>query len=125
MHNAVADFHFLVLVHERLADIRVVSVLTGRVADECRPIGNRFLSDGLGKILSRGKDGRGGPDGADRRHINVFGGKSDERSGGSRICIDVSISGDGNAIERGGDFFRRVQPPTVGVHFNHDCARFS
>src|SRR5690242_2639369 len=55
VHNAVPDFHFLVLVHERLTDIRVVSVLTGRVADECRPIGNRFLSDGLGKILSRGK----------------------------------------------------------------------
>src|SRR5436305_13534193 len=95
VHNAVADFHFLVLIHERLPDIRVVSVLTGGVADERRPIGNRFLSDCFGQVLSGGKDGRGSPDGADRRHVNMFGGKSDERPGRARVRTYVSISGAG------------------------------
>ena len=54
----------------------------------------------------------------------MFRRKSDERSGRSRICIDVGIGGDGDAIERGGDFFRRIESPSIRVHFNHDCTGF-
>ncbi len=33
MNHAIADFHFLVLVHEGLADVRIMAVAQGRAAD--------------------------------------------------------------------------------------------
>ncbi len=38
MNDAVADFHFLVFVHERLGDVGIVAVFDCRTTDERRPI---------------------------------------------------------------------------------------
>src|ERR687892_329508 len=38
MNNAVADFYFFVLVHERLGDVGIVSIFDRGTTDEGRPI---------------------------------------------------------------------------------------
>ena len=49
--DAVADFHFLVLVHECFADVGVVAVARGGAADERRPIGDAFCLSRLAEDL--------------------------------------------------------------------------
>jgi len=43
MNDAVADPYFLVFVHERFRDIRIMPVFDCRPADKRRPIRNRLL----------------------------------------------------------------------------------
>ena len=43
MDYAIADFDFLVLVHEGFGDIGIMSVLDRRAAEQCGPIRNGFL----------------------------------------------------------------------------------
>ena len=124
VHDAVTNFHFFFLVHERFAKIGIVSVAAGHAADERGKIGNSFIAFRLGQVLSGGENRRGGADGADRRHINMFGGKGNERAGRSGVRIDKSVSGNRDAIECAGDFLGRIEAPSVGVHFNHDRACF-
>src|SRR5205809_902157 len=40
MDDTTPDFHFLVFVHERFANIWIVTIANGRGADERRPVGN-------------------------------------------------------------------------------------
>ena len=81
MNDAVADLYFLVLVHERLADVGIVSVFQRRAADQRRPVGNRFLARGQRKIFASWQYRRGRADRAHRRHVNVLRGQSDQRAG--------------------------------------------
>ena len=124
MHDAVANFHFLFLVHERLPEIGIVSVATGHAADERGKIGNSFVAFRFGQVLSGGENRRSGADRADRRHINMFGGKGNERAGRSGVRIDKGVGGNSNAIECAGNFLSGIETPPVRIHFNHDCTRF-
>ena len=78
MNDPVADFYFLVLVHERLGDVGIVPALDRGTTDERRPIRNRFLFCRRRKIFARREDGRGRANCADRRHEDVLCGKSDK-----------------------------------------------
>ena len=49
MNDAVANLYFLVLVHERFGDVRIVPVLRRGTTDERRPVRNRFLLCGSGR----------------------------------------------------------------------------
>ena len=81
MNHAIADLHFLVLVHERLADIGIMFVPNGSAANEGGPIRNCFLPFSGRKIFARRQHGRGRADRAYWRHVNVLGGERDERAG--------------------------------------------
>src|SRR5204863_111731 len=83
---------------------------------------NSFIAFRLGQVLSGGENRRGGADGADRRHINMFGGKGNERASRSGVRIDEGVRGNSNAIECAGDFLGGIEASSVGVHFNHDRA---
>ena len=78
MNDAVADLHFLVLVHERLAHIRVVAVLERGTANQRGPIRNGFLALRQRQIFSSRQHWRGGANRADWRHVNVLSGQRDE-----------------------------------------------
>ena len=85
MDDAVAELHFLLLVHEGLADLRVMAVTLRGAADHGRPIGDGLVLHRGGKILTRRLHRRGGADRADRRHVNVTRGQGDERPGGTGV----------------------------------------
>ena len=72
MHDAVADFHFLLLVHERFAEIGIVSVATGRCCGRAPTNRKSFCRVRLRAVFAGGKNRRGRADGADRRHINML-----------------------------------------------------
>ena len=81
MNDAIADLHFLVLAHERLAQIGIVSVADGGAANEGRPVRNGLVALRRGQIFAGWKHRSSRTDRTDRRHINMFCGKSDERAG--------------------------------------------
>ena len=118
--DAVADFHFLLLVHEGFADVGVVAVAISRAADQGGPIGDRFVARGDAQIFAGGFDRRGGADGAHGRHVNVLGGESDEGAGGTGVGVDEGVGRNVGAVEQLGDFLRAIEPAAVGVHLEND-----
>ena len=124
MNNAVADFHFLVFVHERLGDVGIMAVLDRGAADERRPIRNRLFLRRRGKIFTRRKDRRGGANRAHRRHVNVLRGDGDERAGRTGVCVDEGVSGDFRLIERVHDIGRGIESPAVSVHLENNRRGF-
>src|SRR5207247_2118285 len=89
----------LIFVYECLGDVGMVSVFDRGATDERRPIRNRLLPGGGGKIFARGKDRGGGANCAERRHKNVLRGDGDNRTSGAGICVYERVGGDGWLIE--------------------------
>ena len=92
MNDAVADFYFLVFVHERFGDVGIVTVLDRGATDKRRPIRNRLLLRGGRKIFAGRKNRRGGANCAHRRHKNVLRGDGDNRASRSGVCVDEGVS---------------------------------
>ena len=89
---------------------------SGGAADQRRPVGDRLVLLRRRQIFAGRKNGRGRPNRADRRHVNMLGGKRDERAGRAGVGIDVGVSRDRGVIQNAGDFFRRIEPATIRVH---------
>ena len=124
MNQAVVDFYFLILVHERLGDIGIVPVLDRRTTDEGRPIRNRFFFRGGGKIFACRKNRRGCANGAHGRHVNVLRGDGDERARRARVGVDECVSRNFCLVERVHDISRCIEPATVCVHVENDRGSF-
>ena len=120
MNHSIADFHFLLLVHEGFADVGVVPVAQRRAADKRRPVGDRLLLFSRRKILAGREDRRGRADRAHRRHVDMLGGKGDERTGRAGVGVDVGVSRDRGVIQNAGDFLRRIELAAVGIHVQDD-----
>ena len=125
VNDAVADFYFLIFVHEGFGDIGVVSVLDRRATDKRRPIRNRLLLGGCRKIFTGRKNRCRGANGAHRRHKNVLRGDSDNRARRSSVCINEGASRNLSLIERIHDISRRIQPTAVRVHVKNDGGGFT
>ena len=80
MNDTVADFYFLILVHECLGYVGVMSVLDRRTSNERRPVRNCLLFGGSGKVLARRKDRRCSANRAHWRHKNVLRGNGNNRT---------------------------------------------
>ncbi len=120
MHNAVADFYFLLFIHERLGEVGIMAVLDGRASDECRPIRNRFFLCCGGQIFACRKDRCSRTNCADRRHVNVLRGDDNERAGGSCVCVNERVGRDFDLVERVYDLGRCVEAAAVRVHVEND-----
>ena len=124
MNDAVADFYFFILVHERFCKIGIMAVLDRGATNERRPIRNRLLPGGGGKIFARGQNRGRGADGAHRRHVNVLCCDGDERTGRASVCVDKCVRGDFRLIERVHDIRRAIQSPTIRIHLEDDRGGF-
>src|SRR5438128_5949 len=77
--QTVSNSSFLVLVHERFANIGIVRVASRGAANERGPIRDRFLARGRRKVFAGRQNGGGGSDRAHRRHVDMLCGERDDR----------------------------------------------
>jgi hypothetical protein len=119
MHDAVADFHFLLFVHECLPEVGIMAVLNGGAPDECRPVRNRFLLCRGGQIFARRKDRCSSANCAYRCHVNVLRGDDNKRAGRSCICVNERVRRNFDLIKRVDDLSRCVEAAAVCVHIEN------
>ena len=99
VNDAIADFYFLLLVHEGFADVGVVTVAERCTANERRPIRDRLLFFSRRQILTGRENRRRGADRTDRRHVDVPGRERDERTGRARVRVDEGVGRDRGVIQ--------------------------
>src|SRR5437762_9477988 len=78
--DAVADFYFLLFVHECLGEVGIMAVLDGRASNECRPIRNRFFLCRGRQIFARRKNRCSRANCAHWRHVNMLCCDNNERA---------------------------------------------
>src|SRR6266571_6286231 len=123
MNHAIADLHFLVLVHERFADVGIVSVPERGAPDQGRPVRNGFLACGQGKIFTGRQNRRGRTNRTNRRHVDMLRRQGNESAGRSSVRVNKRVRGNGGMIKRTCYLFRAIEASAVSIHFEDDRAR--
>ncbi len=91
-------------------------------ANQRRPIRDRLVTLGCGKIFAGCEDWSSRANCAHRGHVNMFGREGDQRTGGARVGIDKRISWDRGVIEDAGYFLSAIQSAAIRVHLENNCS---
>src|SRR5207249_9733524 len=85
MNQTIPDFHFLVFVHERFANIWIVAVTNGRAADERRPVGNGLIPFCSWKVFAGWQNRGCCANRAHWRHVDPLRAQRDQRTSRPRV----------------------------------------